>query len=160
MNGLSVRPVATSLDTVGAKVAAAAEPYASGVAWFSDAFDALLLKLSGGRNVSGTVVSGPGFFAKHVFLTVRPLTIADEDLLTEFYAVGLSDESRRLRFLVDSPRVPSSSVHYLADRNGRSKVGLIAVDVDVNGRETIVGVVEYALDMSVDAVDVNVPEVA
>ena len=101
------------------------------------------------------VSSGPGFFARGQFLSVRPLTADDSVLLDEFLSTGLSDESRRMRFLVEQPHVSAAAVDYLAARDGRDRVALVALTPDSSA---IVGMVEYAL--APNAGPESLPEVA
>lgn len=98
---------------------------------------------------------GPGFLTRQGdFYPVRPLTLDDADTLRDFFEEGLSDESRRRRFLAPTPRMSSRSVNYLADRDGHRKVALAAFDP---GTGSIVGVAEYAWNPEFPDID---PEVA
>lgn len=99
--------------------------------------------------------TGPGFYADGVFLHVRPLTDVDSGLLHDFLQNGLSEKSRHDRFLAPEPRISESAANYLADRDGRDRVALVAVDTR-GETEVIVGMVEYALIPNSDAP----PEVA
>ena len=83
---------------------------------------------------------------------MRTLTAEDTDALHEFLQDGLSEESRRLRFMAPMPSVPESAAAWLADRDGHDRVALAALDPDDPSK--IVAVVEYA------AVDDGPPEVA
>lgn len=96
--------------------------------------------------------TGPGFLAKNgKFFPVRSLTAEDADMLYEFFTIGLSDESRRTRFLSPTPNLRFSAAWYLANRDGRKRVALISFDPEAS---KIVGVAEYALTED------NIPEVA
>ena len=95
---------------------------------------------------------GPGIAARGRFYPVRTLSADDTEALHEFLQDGLSEESRRLRFMAPMPSVPESAAAWLANRDGHDRVALAALDPE--DPETIVAVVEYA------AVDGGPPEVA
>jgi GNAT superfamily N-acetyltransferase len=56
---------------------------------------------------------------------LRPLHRGERDLVAGFFA-GLSDESRRRRFLQPMPRLPATMVRHLADVDGRRHVAMVA----------------------------------
>lgn len=85
---------------------------------------------------------GPGVAVGGLFYPVRTLTAEDAPALRRFLQDGLSEESRRLRFMVPMPEVPESAAAWLADRDGHDRVALAALDPYEH--DTIVGVVEYA----------------
>jgi RimJ/RimL family protein N-acetyltransferase len=87
-------------------------------------------------------LSGPGILVAGVFYPVRTLNADDTDALQQFLQEGLSEESRRLRFMSPMPTVPASAAAWLANRDGFDRVALAAMDpVDPT---VVVGVVEYA----------------
>lgn len=87
-------------------------------------------------------MSGPGIAVDGVFYPVRTLSADDTAVLHDFLQNGLSEQSRRLRFMEAMPTVPESAAAWLADRDGHSRVALAALDPD--DPATLVGVVEYA----------------
>jgi RimJ/RimL family protein N-acetyltransferase len=95
---------------------------------------------------------GPGIAARGRFYPVRTLSADDTDALRTFLQDGLSEESRRLRFMSAMPTVPESAAAWLANRDGHDRVALAALDPD--DPDKVVAVVEYA------AVDGGPPEVA
>ncbi|MFM2438951.1 MAG: hypothetical protein RLZ55_1776, partial [Actinomycetota bacterium] len=66
----------------------------------------------------------------------------DTDKLLDFLQHGMSPESRRLRFMTAMPTVPESAAAWLADRDGRNRVALAALDPDDPAR--LAAIVEYA----------------
>jgi GNAT superfamily N-acetyltransferase len=56
---------------------------------------------------------------------LRPLGRGERDLVAGFFA-GLSDESRRRRFLQPMPRLPAAMLRHLVDVDGRRHVALVA----------------------------------
>jgi GNAT superfamily N-acetyltransferase len=85
---------------------------------------------------------GPGVAVGGLFYPVRTLAAEDAPALRDFLQHGLSEESRRLRFMAPMPEVPESAAAWLADRDGHDRVALAALDPYEH--ESIVGVVEYA----------------
>ena len=112
-------------------------------------FGVLAQQLSAGPGSDVLVVPRtdlPGFVARNRYLVVRPLGSDDSAMLRQFLTVGLSEQSRQLRFLSAGFRVSDTVVEYLADRDGRDRVALAAFVCDADGQLTeIAGVVEYAL---------------
>jgi acetyltransferase len=87
-------------------------------------------------------LSGPGILVDGTFYPVRTLDADDTKALHHFLQVGLSEESRRLRFMDPMPVVPQAAAAWLADRDGTNRVALAALDpVDPS---IIVAVMEYA----------------
>lgn len=102
-----------------------------------------------------TLPAGPGFVSRTgVFYPVRALTGEDTDMLKQFFTEGLSDTSRYARFLAAQPNLPNSAVNYLANRNGRTRVALVALSPEC---DKIVGMAEYAISTNEPQ---NPPEVA
>lgn len=90
--------------------------------------------------------AGPGFVSRTgVFYPVRALTGEDTSMLNQFFTEGLSDTSRYTRFLAAQPNLPHSAVAYLANRNGRTRVALVALSPEC---DKIVGIAEYAIATS------------
>jgi ribosomal protein S18 acetylase RimI-like enzyme len=56
---------------------------------------------------------------------LRPLRTNERQLVARFYA-GLSDESRRRRFLQPMPRLPQAMLRRLVDVDGRHQVAVVA----------------------------------
>jgi len=125
-------------------------------------FTALTHQLSGstdGQQVRVPRTDLPGFVARGRYLVVRPLNRDDSALLRQFLSVGLSEQSRQLRFLSAGFRVTPTVVEYLAARDGRDRVALAAFVCDHDGELVeIAGLVEYALAPSMP--DAAMPEVA
>jgi RimJ/RimL family protein N-acetyltransferase len=71
--------------------------------------------------------------------TARPIRPADKAALTSFFE-GLSDESRRRRFLGPKPRLTSRDLAFLTEVDGCRHVALVAVD----DHGAIVAVARYA----------------
>lgn len=110
------------------------------VLWFAGALEAVAQRAAGS---SGRELSGPGILVKGVFYPVRTLTADDTELLWTFLQHGLSEESRRRRFMAPMPQVPTTAAAWLASRDGHSRVALAVLDPVNLG--TIVAVVEYAM---------------
>lgn len=109
------------------------------------------------------VQRGFGLLTKEgLFLPVRVLQDSDSEQLRTFLE-GLSAESRYTRFHRSMPRIGDNVVYHLADRDGYSKVALVALAPDSNqtgdsdeAQGDIVGMVEYAIPKNPD----ELPEVA
>ena len=56
---------------------------------------------------------------------LRPLRRGERDLVARFFE-GLSEESRRRRFLQPTPRLPEAMLRHLVDVDGRRHVALVA----------------------------------
>jgi len=56
---------------------------------------------------------------------LRPLCRGERDLVARFFE-GLSEESRRRRFLQPLPRLPEAMLRHLTDVDGRRHVALVA----------------------------------
>lgn len=97
-------------------------------------------------------LEGPGIAVHGTFYPVRTLNADDTDVLQRFLQDGLSEESRRRRFMAPMPTVPKAAAAWLADRDGTRRVALAALDpLDPT---VLTGVVEYAF------VEDGPPEVA
>lgn len=94
-----------------------------------------------GRHTSPRV-SGPGILVSDVFYPVRTLTADDTEVLLHFLQEGLSEESRRLRFMSPMPTVSPAAAAWLADRDNVERVALAALDP--NDPTVVIAVVEYA----------------
>jgi acetyltransferase len=79
-------------------------------------------------------------------VTVRPLRAADKGLEADFVQ-HLSTESRYKRFMVTVRELPESKLRYLTDVDQVRHVAL-AVTVERDGREAMVGVARYVVDAS------------
>src|SRR3954469_16417281 len=83
-------------------------------------------------------------------LEVRPLERSDRDALDEFFA-GLSDESRRLRFMSPKPRLTARELDRLVDADHLRHEALVAVRPESGA---FVGVARYvAGDLAVTVAD-------
>src|SRR3954454_934 len=69
--------------------------------------------------------------------TIRPIEPADADLVRSFYG-GLSERSRRLRYLVPAAELSDEDLAYFTDVDHRRHEALVALD---DGR--MVGVARY-----------------
>ena len=83
---------------------------AAPAAWLATA-----LKMFGLQEES-RLAEGPGIAARGRFFPVRTLSAEDTDALRSFLQDGLSEESRRLRFMTPMPSVPESAAAWLARR--------------------------------------------
>ena len=110
----------------------AAAASAVGLGWLADAL-----------TDPGTTPEVPGFLSGGRFYPVRTLTADDSAMLHQFLQHGLSDQSRLYRFCTATPQVPVSAADWLARRDGRDRVALIACAPE--DPATIAGMVEYAL---------------
>lgn len=99
--------------------------------------------ITGDLRTSSLAITGPGVAVKGRFYPVRTLAAEDTDTLLDFLQNGMSEDSRRLRFMTAMPSVPESAAAWLADRDGESRVALAALDPDDPQR--LAAVVEYAL---------------
>lgn len=94
-----------------------------------------------GRNTSPRL-SGPGILVSDVFYPVRTLTADDTEVLLQFLQEGLSEESRRLRFMSPMPTVSPAAAAWLASRDNFERVALAALDPA--DPTVVIAVVEYA----------------
>ncbi len=100
-------------------------------------------KLVRERLLNGPDITGPGIMVRHVFYPVRTLVADDTEVLRRFLQEDLSDESRNRRFFSPMPTVPATAAAWLANRDGRDRMALAALDP--NDLTHIVALVEYAL---------------
>lgn len=85
-----------------------------------------------------------GFFTTSgVFVAVLPVTADDADAVKAFLQHGLSDESRRRRFLTSVPQVRTRVAASLSRRDGHTRVALAGWAGD-GADARIVGIAEYA----------------
>jgi acetyltransferase len=72
-----------------------------------------------------TIPAVPALARDGTEVRLRPLRRGERDLVARFFE-GLSEESRRRRFLQPMPRLPEAMLRHLVDVDGRRHVALVA----------------------------------